>query len=93
MIQKSIGLGVLSRKKVLHLEQQFESAVVFCPLGSLKWIGLEFVFCEGIAYINAAQIFAKCVLIFFFGQWNSAVEVCVCVCVCVYTHVLREETK
>lgn len=71
MIQESIGLGVLSRKKVVHLEQQFKSAVIFSPLGSLKWLWLEFVFREGIAYINAAQIFAKCVLIFFFGQWNT----------------------
>ena len=87
--------GFIQKKKVIHLEQQFESAVIFSPLGFLKWLWLEFVFREGIAYINAAQIFAKCVLIFFFGQWNTVLQkcVCVCVCVCVCTNVLREETE
>ena len=69
--KRALAWGFYLEKKVLHLEQQFESAVVFCPLGSLKGLWLEFVFREEIAYINAAQIFATCVLIFFFGQWNT----------------------
>lgn len=91
LIQKRVlAWAFLIQKKVLHLEKQFKSAVIFSPLGSLKWRWLKFVFCKGIAYMNAAQIFAKCVLIFFLGQWDT---VLLGVCVCVYTHVLIEGTK